>query len=65
MRYATIRKLREAGEQLRADQRGALSAEYLVMTVIGLGVAAGLGVLGVAMVDGYGASLQLLYSEYP
>jgi Flp pilus assembly pilin Flp len=53
------------GVALARDERGALSVEYLVVTVIGLTVAAALGVLGVAMVGAYGQSLQVLYSEYP
>lgn len=50
---------------LARDQRGSISIEYLVVTAIGLTVAAALGVLGVAMVDAFGQSLQVLYSEYP
>lgn len=50
---------------LRDDRRGGIPIEYLVVTSVGLFIAAGLGVLGVAMVDAYGASLQILYSEFP
>jgi hypothetical protein len=50
---------------LRDDCRGGIPIEYLVVTSVGLFIAAGLGVLGVAMVDAYGASLQVLYSEFP
>jgi Flp pilus assembly pilin Flp len=52
-------------ERLARDQRGAVSLEYLTVTAIGLTVAAALGVLGVAMVDAFGQSLEVLYSEYP
>lgn len=50
---------------LRIDQRGAVSTEYLVLTAMGLAVVVGLGVLGASMVDGYGTSLQFLYSDVP
>ncbi len=65
MRDPILRRLQDLGRQLRADERGGLSAEYVVITAIGLGVALGLGVLGASMVNGYGESLQRLYSEYP
>lgn len=47
------------------DRRGAITTEYLVVTAIGLFITIGLGALGVAMVDGFGASLQLLYADSP
>ena len=50
---------------LRDDRRGGISIEYLVVTSVGLFIALGLGALGVAMVDAYGASLQFLYSDVP
>lgn len=56
---------RSGEADLARDQRGAISIEYLTATAIGLTVAAALGVLGVAMVDAFGQSLQVLYSEYP
>jgi Flp pilus assembly pilin Flp len=57
--------VRDAGQLLCADQRGGISVEYLVVTVIGLVIATGLTLLGVTLVGAYGASLQLLYGEYP
>jgi hypothetical protein len=50
---------------LLRDRRGSLSTEYLVLTAMGLAVAIGLGAIGIAMVDGYGTSLQWLYSDVP
>lgn len=51
--------------QLAADERGALAVEYLVVTMVGLIVAAALGGLGALMVDAYGSTLKVLYSEFP
>jgi len=50
---------------LRDDRRGSVPIEYLVVTSVGLFIAVGLGALGVALVDACGASLQILYSEFP
>jgi Flp pilus assembly pilin Flp len=47
------------------DERGGVSAEYMVVTALGLFVAASLAVIGVAMVDSYGASLEKLYTDAP
>lgn len=65
MPTATPETLPSALEQLARDERGALSIEYLVLTAVGFVIVAGLAALGVAMVTGYGGSLQYLYSEYP
>ena len=51
--------------ELAADQSGALMVEYAVVTMVGLVIATALLVLGVAMVNAFGPSLQILYSEYP
>lgn len=51
--------------RFEADERGALAIEYLVVTMVGLIVAAALGGLGALMVDAYGATLKVLYSEFP
>jgi Flp pilus assembly pilin Flp len=59
------REVRADASRLALDERGAISVEYLIATVIGLSVAAALGVLGASMVNAYGQSLQILYSEYP
>lgn len=61
------RRAPSASERLTLirDQRGAVATEYLVLTAMGLAAAIGLGLLGVAMVDGYGTSLQYLYSDIP
>jgi Flp pilus assembly pilin Flp len=50
---------------LTTDQRGALVLEYVVVAMVGLMIATALLGLGVAMVDAFGSSLQILYSEYP
>jgi Flp pilus assembly pilin Flp len=50
---------------LAADQSGALMVEYAVVTMVGLMIAMALLGLGVALVDAIGASLKVLYSEYP
>ncbi|MET0342866.1 MAG: hypothetical protein ABW252_17805 [Polyangiales bacterium] len=50
---------------LHHDRRGSISTEYLVVTAVGLFITLGLGALGVAMVDGFGTSLQLLYADTP
>lgn len=50
---------------LLCDQSGSASVEYVVVTMVGLMIAAALGGLGLAMVDAFGASLTILYSEYP
>ena len=47
------------------DTRGALLLEYVVVTSVGLMIAAALVGLGVALVNAVGPSLQVLYSEYP
>jgi Flp pilus assembly pilin Flp len=48
-----------------ADERGALAIEYIVVTMVGLMIAAALGGLGVVLVDAFGRSLKVLYSEFP
>jgi len=47
------------------DERGALLVEYVVVAMVGLMTATALLGIGVAMIDAYGPSLQILYSEYP
>jgi Flp pilus assembly pilin Flp len=47
------------------DERGALAIEYIVVTTVGLMVAAALGGLGMLLVDAFGRSLKVLYSEFP
>jgi Flp pilus assembly pilin Flp len=49
----------------REDQRGALVLEYVVVTMVGLMIATALLGLGASLVDMFGSSLQILYSEYP
>lgn len=51
--------------RLACDQSGALMVEYAVVTMVGLTIAMALLGLGVALVDAIGASLRVLYSEYP
>jgi Flp pilus assembly pilin Flp len=51
--------------RLAADQSGAVMVEYAVVTMVGLTIAMALLGLGVALVDAIGASLRVLYSEYP
>lgn len=65
MASQTATKPVTARRSLRKDQRGGIPVEYVVVTSVGLFIAVGLGALGVAMVDAYGASLQVLYSEFP
>lgn len=68
MRRPMPRNPPQASHLVRAlafDRRGAVSAEYLVATAIGFFVIVGLAALGASMVDGYGASLQILYSDTP
>jgi hypothetical protein len=65
MAPVTCTKAGDARLSLRDDRRGGISLEYLVVTSVGLFIALGLSALGVAMVDAYGASLQILYSEFP
>lgn len=50
---------------LGEDQRGALVLEYVVVTMVGLMIATALLGLGASLVDLFGSSLQILYSEYP
>jgi Flp pilus assembly pilin Flp len=50
---------------LASDQRGALAIEYIVVTMVGLMIAAALTGLGVLLVDAFGRSLKVLYSEFP
>jgi Flp pilus assembly pilin Flp len=52
-------------KKLAGDERGALLIEYLVVTAVGLMIATALVGLGIAMVNAFGPSLQILYSEYP
>jgi Flp pilus assembly pilin Flp len=47
------------------DERGALVLEYVVVAMVGLMLATALVGVGVTMVNAYGPSLQILYSEYP
>lgn len=61
---STIKRAQPLSRVMR-DERGGLSAEYMVMTALGLFVAASLAVIGVAMVDSYGASLEKLYTDAP
>jgi hypothetical protein len=50
---------------LASDERGALVLEYVVVAMVGLMLATTLVGVGVTMVNAYGPSLQILYSEYP
>jgi hypothetical protein len=64
-RDAAVLPSRTTSARLRADGRGFASSEYVVVTAIGLLIAIALAALGIELVASYGASLQILYSEYP
>jgi hypothetical protein len=50
---------------LLLETRGAVTVEYLAVTLVGLMVAAGLLAMGVALVRYYAVSTQLVYGAHP
>jgi Flp pilus assembly pilin Flp len=60
-----LQSMRTWRKALRPDQRGALAVEYVVITMVGLIVAAALAGLGAVLVEAFGSSLKVLYSEFP
>jgi Flp pilus assembly pilin Flp len=58
-------KLAQACRRLARDSRGALAVEYVVVTMVGLMVATALVGLGAVMVDAWGRSINVIYSEHP
>jgi hypothetical protein len=50
---------------LRSDQRGVVLLEYVIVSAAGVIIAVALLGLGARMVMKFGATMSVLYSEYP